>query len=86
MSTYNKFIEQLAAIDNLLMQRKSLYLLGDSMTEFDCELMPRLHHVRIVGEHILGFEIPHGLTYLWNYILTSYRTAAFIESAPADQE
>jgi len=86
VSSYNKLIEQLATIDNLLMQRKSLYLLGDSMTEFDCELMPRLHHVRIVGEHILGFEIPHGLIYLWNYILTSYRTAAFIESCPADQD
>ncbi|KAI6182388.1 hypothetical protein M3Y97_00375200 [Aphelenchoides bicaudatus] len=86
MQTYNKLIEQLATIDNLLAQRKSLYLLGDTMTEFDCELMPRLHHVRIVGEHILGFEMPHGLVYLWNYILTSYRTAAFIESCPADQD
>lgn len=64
MQTYNKLIEQLATIDNLLAQRKSLYLLGDTMTEFDCELMPRLHHVRIVGEHILGFEIPHGLVNL----------------------
>jgi len=86
IASYNKLIEQLATIDGLLAQRKSLYLLGNSMTEFDCELMPRLHHVRIVGEHILGFEIPHELKYLWNYILTSYRTAAFIESCPADQD
>lgn len=56
------------------------------MTEYDCELMPRLHHVRIVGQRLLGFDIPHRFTHLWNYILTAYRTAAFIESCPADQD
>lgn len=56
------------------------------MTEYDCELMPRLHHMRIVGQRLLGFDIPHNLTYLWNYVLTAYRTAAFIESCPADQD
>jgi hypothetical protein len=56
------------------------------MTEYDCELMPRLHHMRIVGQQLLGFDIPHNFTYLWNYILTAYRTAAFIESCPADQD
>lgn len=56
------------------------------MTEYDCELMPRLHHVRIVGQRLLGFDIPHNFTHLWNYILTAYRTAAFIESCPADQD
>lgn len=56
------------------------------MTEYDCELMPRLHNMRIVGQSILNFDIPHNLTFLWNYILTAYRTAAFIESCPADQD
>ncbi|CAD5207079.1 unnamed protein product [Bursaphelenchus okinawaensis] len=84
--TYNKLIEQLTAINNLLAERKSRYLAGDTMTEYDCELMPRLHHVKIVGQLLLGFEIPSDLTHLWSYILTAYRTAAFIESCPADQD
>jgi hypothetical protein len=42
--------------------------------------------IRIVGQRLLGFEIPNTFTYLWNYILTAYRTAAFIESCPADQD
>ncbi|CAJ0585220.1 unnamed protein product, partial [Mesorhabditis spiculigera] len=83
---YNRVVEQLAGIDELLQDRGSRYLLGDSMTEYDCELMPRLHHMRIVGHRLLGFDIPHNLTYLWNYVLTGYRTAAFIESCPADQD
>ncbi|KAI6178821.1 hypothetical protein M3Y98_00543000 [Aphelenchoides besseyi] len=86
LATYNRVVEQLASIDYMLQQRKSRYLSGDSMTEYDCELMPRLHHMRVVGQHILGFEIPHNLTHLWNYILTAYRTAAFMESCPADQD
>jgi chloride intracellular channel protein 2 len=85
-STYNKLVEQLANIDQLLSQRASRYLLGPAMTEYDCELMPRLHHIRIAGHHLLGFDIPNNLTYLWNYILTAYRTSAFVESCPADQD
>jgi len=85
-STHKKLVEQLARIDNLLNQRRSRYLLANNMTEYDCELMPRLHHIRIVCQRLLGCDIPHNLTYLWNYILTAYRTAAFIESCPADQD
>ncbi|VDD95490.1 unnamed protein product [Enterobius vermicularis] len=85
-ASYNKLVEQLANIDELLRERGSRYLLGQSMTEYDCELMPRLHHMRIVGQRLLGFDIPHNLTHLWNYVLTAYRTAAFIESCPADQD
>jgi len=82
----NKLVDQLVNIDQLLKDRRTRYLLGESMTEYDCELMPRLHHMRIVGQHLLNFDILHELTYLWNYIFTAYRTAAFIESCPADQD
>jgi hypothetical protein len=84
--TFNKLVEQLTGIDKLLEQRGTRYLLGTSMTEYDCELMPRLHHIRIAGEYLCGVEMPHNLTHLWNYMLTAYRTAAFIESCPADQD
>lgn len=70
----------------LLADRRTRYLVSDNMTEYDCELMPRLHHMRIVGQRLLGFDLPHKFTYLWNYVLTAYRTAAFIESCPADQD
>uniref|UniRef100_A0A914HKQ6 Chloride intracellular channel n=2 Tax=Globodera TaxID=31242 RepID=A0A914HKQ6_GLORO len=86
-ASHTKLVEQLASINQLLAERGNMrYLLGETMTEYDCELMPRLHHMRVVGERLLGFTIPHQLTHLWNYVLTSYRTAAFIESCPADQD
>jgi hypothetical protein len=82
----NKLAEQLAGINQLLAERETRYLLGSSMTEYDCELMPRLHHIRVSGSELCGFQIPFQLTHLWNYMLTAYRTAAFIESCPADQD
>jgi len=85
-SGFSKLVEQLTGIDKLLQERGSRYLLGTSMTEYDCELMPRLHHIRIAGSQLCGVEIPHNLVHLWNYMLTAYRTAAFIESCPADQD
>ena len=30
--------------------------------------------------------LPAELVHLWAYLLTAYRTAAFIESCPADQD
>lgn len=83
---HNRIVEQLTGIDQLLEERGTRYLLGPAMTEYDCELMPRLHHMRIVGQRLLGFDFPHHLVHLWNYVLTAYRTAAFIESCPADQD
>uniref|UniRef100_A0A5S6Q8K6 Chloride intracellular channel exc-4 n=1 Tax=Trichuris muris TaxID=70415 RepID=A0A5S6Q8K6_TRIMR len=83
---HNKLVEQLTSIDKLLAQRSTRYLVGSTMTMYDCELMPRLHHIRIAGQHLCAFEIPHTLVHLWNYMLTAYRTAAFIESCPADQD
>ncbi|KAK6033840.1 hypothetical protein COOONC_28655 [Cooperia oncophora] len=50
---YNRVVEQLAGIDQLLAERQTRYLLGPSMTEYDCELMPRLHHMRIIGQRML---------------------------------
>ncbi|KAE9420716.1 hypothetical protein Angca_008038 [Angiostrongylus cantonensis] len=84
---YNRVVEQLSVLEfQLLADRRTRYLLGPSMTEYDCELMPRLHHMRIIGQKMLNFDFPYNLTYLWNYVLTAYRTAAFIESCPADQD
>ncbi len=78
LPSYTKLVEQLANIDKLLQERGTRYLLGTAMTEYDCELMPRLHHIRIAGGQLCGVEIPHNLVHLWNYMLTAYRTAAFI--------
>lgn len=34
------------------------FLTGDTMCCFDCELMPRLQHIRVAGKYFVDFEIP----------------------------
>ena len=39
--------------------------LGDTMCCFDCELMPKLQHIRVAGAHFADFTIPTELAALW---------------------
>jgi len=86
VSSRRSIEELLGNLDKVLEQRRTRYLLSNYTTQYDCELMPRLHHIRIVGRRLLNFDIPHELVYLWKYIETSYQTPAFVESCPADQD
>lgn len=43
-------LTQLKNIDQHLGKRGSRFLTGDTMCCFDCELMPRLQHIRVSGE------------------------------------
>ena len=52
---------------------------------FDCELMPKLQHIRVAGKFFVGYEIPKNLEHLWQYIGEMYRLDAFSQSCPADQ-
>ena len=37
-------------IDELLASKGTRFLTGDTMCCFDCELMPKLQHIRVAGE------------------------------------
>lgn len=76
----------LRSIDSHLEQKADRFLTGDSICCFDCELMPRLQHVRVAGEYFSNFRIPSTLHSLWRYINTMYHLPAFMESCPADQD
>jgi len=53
---------------------------------FDCELMPKLQHIRIAGKHFAAFDIPADLSALWRYMGNMYTLDAFNTSNPADQD
>jgi len=100
-SLYNKFkvmlvrqdemskkhvVSYLKKIDEMLEERGSRFLTGDTLCCFDCELMPKLQHIRVAGRFFLDFDIPADLTYLWRYIKEMYELDAFTQSCPADQD
>ncbi|XP_050677232.1 chloride intracellular channel exc-4 isoform X2 [Leptidea sinapis] len=76
----------LGRIDALLERRGTRFLTGDTMCCFDCELMPRLQHIRVAGKYFVDFEIPADFRALWRYMFHMYQLDAFTQSCPADQD
>lgn len=79
-------LSQLQKINDFLLKRGTRFLTGDTMSCFDCELMPRLQHIRIGAKSFRNFEIPSSFTGLWRYMSNMYELEAFSHSCPADQD
>lgn len=54
----NALLAHLRKINDHLAARGTRFLTGDTMCCFDCELMPRLQHIRVAGKYFVDFEIP----------------------------
>jgi len=65
---------------------KEDFYLVDTMCSSDCELMPKLQHIRIAGSSFVDFYIPLELKGLWKYIEEMYKLPAFCQSCPYDQD
>ena len=78
-------INLLQRIDETLRSKGTRFLTGDTLCCFDCELMPKLQHIRVAGKFFVGFDIPESMTHLWSYIREMYKLDAFSQSCPADQ-
>ncbi len=57
----NTLQSQLIKIDEHLGKRGNRFLTGDTLCCFDCELMPRLQHIRVAGQ--LPFPAPQDDTF-----------------------
>ncbi|CAL8070079.1 unnamed protein product [Calicophoron daubneyi] len=76
----------LSNIDKYLDSKPGRYILGDHLSYVDCQLMPKLQHIRVGGRAYKHFDIPDNLPHLWAYIEEMYRTEAFILSCPLDRD
>jgi len=82
----NNLLQNLNKINDHLGRKHTRFLTGDTMCCFDCELMPRLQHIRIAGKYFSDFEIPEELSHIWRYMWQMYNLDAFTQSCPADQD
>lgn len=46
----NSLLSHLRKINSHLEKKDTRFLTGDTMCCFDCELMPRLQHIRVAGK------------------------------------
>ncbi|XP_076975020.1 chloride intracellular channel protein 6 isoform X1 [Tamandua tetradactyla] len=62
------------------------FLDGDELTLADCNLLPKLHIIKIVAKKYRDFELPANMTGIWRYLNNAYARDEFTNTCPADQE
>ncbi|PAA58712.1 hypothetical protein BOX15_Mlig009590g3 [Macrostomum lignano] len=83
-----KLRTSLFKINSYLAERPDVqYLIGQELSYADCQLMPKLHHARIAAKAYRNYDIPSpDLRFLQQYMERMYKTAAFVDSCPADRD
>ncbi|XP_050975546.1 chloride intracellular channel protein 6 isoform X2 [Labeo rohita] len=62
------------------------FLDGADLTLADCNLLPKLHIIKIVARKYRGFEIPAEMTGIWRYLNNAYKREEFMNTCPAERE
>uniref|UniRef100_A0A673BL61 Chloride intracellular channel 6 n=1 Tax=Sphaeramia orbicularis TaxID=375764 RepID=A0A673BL61_9TELE len=62
------------------------FLDGSELSLADCNLLPKLHILKVVAKKYRGFEIPAEMTGLWRYLNSAYKREEFTNTCPADRE
>ncbi|KAJ8287436.1 hypothetical protein COCON_G00000950 [Conger conger] len=62
------------------------FLDGDEMTLADCNLLPKLHIVKVVARKYRGFDIPQDMSGIWKYLGNAYTREEFTNTCPSDKE
>ncbi|XP_043846727.1 chloride intracellular channel protein 6 [Dromiciops gliroides] len=62
------------------------FLDGNELSLADCNLLPKLHIIKIVAKKYRNFEFPSEMTGLWRYLNNAYTRDEFTNTCPADQE
>ncbi|KAI3387334.1 hypothetical protein SNEBB_003856 [Seison nebaliae] len=89
----NKLVNELEKINQFLndaddasRSTRRRFLCGNELTRVDCELLPKLQHIRVAGKALVNFQIPENLTNVWKYLGYAYDNEIFIKTCPNDLE
>ncbi|XP_034007009.1 chloride intracellular channel protein 6-like isoform X1 [Trematomus bernacchii] len=62
------------------------FLDGPELTLADCNLLPKLHILKVVAKKYRSFEIPAEMTGVWRYFNCAYQREEFTSTCPAERE
>ena len=62
------------------------FLDSDEMTLADCDLLPKLHIVKVVAKKYCNFDIPKGMTGIWRYLTSAYSRDEFTSACPSEKK
>ena len=56
------------------------------LSHLDCELLPKLQHIRVAAAKLKNFDISPKLVNVWAYLWAAYNSDIFVRTVPSDQE
>ncbi|XP_078513037.1 uncharacterized protein LOC144772520 isoform X1 [Lissotriton helveticus] len=62
------------------------FLDGNELTLADCNLLPKLHIIKVVAKKYRNFQIPPEFTGVWRYLSCAYVRDEFANTCPAERE
>ncbi|XP_062293802.1 chloride intracellular channel protein 5b isoform X1 [Scomber scombrus] len=62
------------------------FLDGNEFTLADCNLLPKLHIVKVVAKRYRNYDIPSEMTGVWRYLNNAYTRDEFTNTCAADSE
>ncbi|KAK0061551.1 chloride intracellular channel protein 1 [Biomphalaria pfeifferi] len=84
--TPDHLLKELSYLDSYLDRTGNKFMCGDELTNLDCNVLPKLQHIRVASKAFKDFEIPGSMTYLWGYLANAYKNDTFKKTCPSDQE
>ncbi|WKX92993.1 hypothetical protein Q1695_010763 [Nippostrongylus brasiliensis] len=79
-------LSEFQRIEHYLQENSHRFLCSDQPSHLDCQLLPRLHSIRIASKALNNFDIPSNLSNLWRYMKNGYELECFAKSCASDQE
>ncbi|XP_032877221.1 chloride intracellular channel protein 5 isoform X1 [Amblyraja radiata] len=73
------------SVDEVTVSRRK-FLDGDELTLADCNLLPKLHIMKVVAKKYRNFEIPKEMVGVWRYLNIAYARDEFTNTCAADSE
>ncbi|TNN28941.1 Chloride intracellular channel protein 4 [Liparis tanakae] len=64
----------------------SAFLDGCQLSLADCNLLPKLHILKVVAQKYRGFQIPEEMEGVWRYLHCASRREEFTSTCPAERE
>lgn len=77
---------ELGRLDKFLGGLDTRYLCGERLSHLDCEILPKLHHLRVASANLKGYHISPRFCHIWRYLHSAYNDPVFTKSCPPDQE
>lgn len=62
------------------------YLDGDELTLADCNLLPKLHVLKVVAKKYRNYDIPSEFRGVWRYLGNAYNRDEFTNTCAGDEE